>query len=118
SRWLSLKNCRKRMLAIDLDQRAIVAHGKEYELAKVGYMGRRRRGYRGDQLSVAFIGGGIGEVLDGYIDRGDFDRGGVSLSQRLDDLLKSIGEFCQRTGIAADEVLIRSDSALGCPSSI
>jgi Transposase DDE domain group 1 len=112
SRWLCL-NGRKRMLAIDLDQRAIVAHGKEYELAKVGYMGRRRRGYRGYQLSVAFIGGGIGEVLDEYFDSGD-----VSLSQRLDELLKSIGEFCQRTGIAADEVLIRADSTLGSPSSI
>lgn len=110
--WLSLNNCRKRVLPIDLDQRAIVARGKEYELAKAGYMGRRKRGHRGYQLSVAFI-GGVGEVLDEYFDSGD-----VPLPQPLDDLLNSIKLFCLGTGISPSDVLVRCDSALGSPASI
>jgi hypothetical protein len=101
-RWLMLSN-RERILPIDIDQRAVVVRGKQFELATKGYFGhkRARRGY---QLSLAFIGGQIGEVLDEY-----FDSGTTQIAQRMDELLSSAEEFCRRTRIPKDCILIRSD---------
>jgi hypothetical protein len=104
--WLMLSN-RERLLPVDLDQRAVVVRGKQFELATKGYFShkRARRGY---QLSLAFIGGQIGEVLDEY-----FDSGNTQIAQRMDELLSSIEEFCRRTHIPPDCILIRGDAQLG-----
>jgi hypothetical protein len=98
---------RERILAVDLDQRAVVVRGKRFELATKGYFGhkRARRGY---QLSLAFIGGAIGEVLDEY-----FDPGNTQIAARMDELLESAQEFCLRTRIPPSCILIRGDAQLG-----
>lgn len=110
-RWLRLSN-RQTILPVDIDQRAVVVRGKQFELATKGYFGhkRARRGY---QLSLAFIGGQIGEVLDEY-----FDSGNTQIAQRMDELLSSAEEFCRRTRIPADCILIRGDAQLGTAANI
>jgi Transposase DDE domain group 1 len=109
--WLQLSN-RERVLAVDLDQRAVVVRGKQFELATKGYFGhkRARRGY---QLSLAFIGGSVGEVLDEY-----FDSGNTQIAHRLDEILNSVEEFCRRTRIPPDCMLIRGDAQLGTALNI
>jgi hypothetical protein len=110
-RWLLLAN-RQRILPVDIDQRAVVVRGKQFELATKGYFGhkRARRGY---QLSLAFLGGQIGEVLDEY-----FDSGNTQIAQRMDELLASAEEFCRRTHIPPDCLLIRGDAQLGTAANI
>lgn len=110
-RWLRLANG-QRLLPVDVDQRAVVVRGKQFELATKGYFGHKR-GRRGYQLSLAFIGGPIGEVLDEY-----FDSGSTQIAQRLDELLSSAEEFCRRTHIAPNSVLIRGDAQLGTAANI
>lgn len=108
-RWLMMRN-RERLLPIDIDQRGLVVRGKQFELATKGYFSHKR-GRKGYQLSLAFIGGPVGEVLDEYLDSGN-----TSILQRLDDLLNTIEEFCRRTRIPADCILIRGDAQLGTPA--
>jgi len=108
-RWLLLAN-RERLLPVDIDQRGIVVRGKQFELASKGYFSHKRGG-KGYQLSLAFIGGPVGEVLDEYLDPGN-----TPIHQRLDDLLKSLEEFCRRSRIPADCILIRGDAQLGTPA--
>lgn len=111
SRWLRLAS-QERLLAVDLDQRAVVVAGRGYELASPGYFGRKRGKY-GYQLSAAFLGGEIGEVLDEY-----FDPGRTPMASRLEVLLGSLDQFCARTGIARHRVLLRGDAQLGTPMTI
>jgi hypothetical protein len=101
-RWLMMSN-RERLLPVDIDQRGVVVRGKQFEMATRGYFSHKR-GRLGYQLSLAFIGGPIGEVLDESLDSGK-----TSILQRLDDLLKSLEEFCRRTRIPTDCILIRGD---------
>jgi hypothetical protein len=101
---------RERLLPVDIDQRGLVVRGKQFELATKGYFSHKR-GRVGYQLSLAFIGGAVGEVLDEYLDSGN-----TSILQRLDDLLKTIEEFCRRSRIPADCILIRGDAQLGTPA--
>lgn len=108
-RWHKLAN-RERMLPVDIDQRAVAVRGKQFELATRGYFGRKR-GRRGYQLSLAFIGGGIGEVLDEYLDSGN-----TPIVERIDELLRSLEEFCRRTHIPRGCILIRGDAQLGTPA--
>jgi hypothetical protein len=108
-RWLMLAN-RERMLPVDIDQRAIAVRGKKFELATRGYFGRKR-GRRGYQLSLAFIGGSIGEVLDEYLDSGN-----TPIVERIDELLTSLEEFCRRRRIPPGCILIRGDAQLGTPA--
>jgi hypothetical protein len=108
-RWLMMSN-RERLLPVDIDQRGIVVRGKQFELATKGYFSHKR-GRVGYQLSLAFIGGPVGEVLDEYLDPGN-----MPIDQRLDDLLKSLEEFCRRTRIPKDCILIRGDAQLGTPA--
>lgn len=110
-RWLELDN-HQRLLAVDWDQRALVVSGNHYELAQPGHFGRKR-GKQGYQLSAAFIGGAIGEVLDEY-----FDPGNTPIARRIDDLLDSLDTFCARTAIAHEQILIRGDAELGTPANI
>ena len=108
-RWLRLAN-RERMLPVDIDQRALAVRGKKFELATRGYFGRKR-GRRGYQLSLAFIGGQIGEVLDEYLDSGN-----TPVSDRIEELLESLEQFCRRTRIPRDCIVIRGDAQLGTPA--
>lgn len=108
-RWLLLAN-RERLLPVDIDQRAIVVRGKQFELATKGYFSHKR-GRKGYQLSLAFIGGPIGEVLDESLDSGN-----TPIVQRIDDLLSSAEEFCRRSSIPKDCILIRGDAQLGTPA--
>jgi hypothetical protein len=101
---------RERLLPVDIDQRAIVVRGKQFELATKGYFSHKR-GRKGYQLSLAFIGGPVGEVLDEYLDSGN-----TSILQRVDDLLNTLEEYCRRTRIPKDCILIRGDAQLGTPA--
>jgi hypothetical protein len=111
SRWLRLVKG-ERLLAIDLDQRALVVSGRHYELATPGSFGRKR-GPLGYQLSAAFRGRRIGEVLEEYCDSGS-----TPLAHRIEDLLGSLDRFCARTGIRPHQVLVRGDGQLGTPANI
>lgn len=111
SLWQRLANGRRTLLA-DLDQRALAVSGKQFELAERGYFGRHR-GHTGYQLSVLFLGGQIGEVVDEYLDPGN-----VYARARTDDLLKALSEFCRRRGIGPDQVMLRGDAAFGTPAII
>jgi hypothetical protein len=110
-RWLMMSN-RERLLPVDIDQRGLVVRGKQFELATKGYFSHKR-GRVGYQLSLAFIGGPVGEVLDEYLDSGK-----TSILNRVDDLLLSIEEFCRSTRIPKDCILIRGDAQLGTPAII
>jgi Transposase DDE domain group 1 len=108
SRWLKLANGQQ-LLVVDLDQRALAVRGKQFELAKPGYFGRKR-GRRGYQLSALFFGGPIGELVDEYLDPGD-----TPIGNRVKDLLESLRWLCGRLGLEADQVLVRGDAQLGTP---
>jgi hypothetical protein len=109
SRWLLLAN-RERLLPVDIDQRGLVVRGKRFELATKGYFSHKR-GRLGYQLSLAFIGGPIGEVLDESLDSGN-----RPIVQRIDELLSSAEEFCPRSRIRKDCILIGGDAQLGTPA--
>jgi hypothetical protein len=109
--WAQLKKGRRYLVA-DLDQRALVVSGKQFELAEKGYFGRHR-GHAGYQLSALFLGGEIGEVVDEY-----FDPGNTQAKVRVADLLASLSEFCRRRKIDPRRVILRGDAQFGTPSNI
>lgn len=111
SLWLPLANGR-RVLVADLDQRGIVVSGKQFELAEKGYFGRHR-GHKGYQLSVLFLGGDVGELLDEHLDPGN-----VYVKSRVAELLDTLLEFCRRRKIAPGRILLRGDAELGTPAII
>jgi Transposase DDE domain group 1 len=111
SLWLPLANG-ERLLVADLDQRGIVVSGKQFELAEKGYFGRHR-GHKGYQLSVLFLGGEVGEVLDEHLDPGN-----VYVKSRVPELLDSLQEFCCRKKISPGRILFRGDAELGTPAVI
>ena len=108
SRWLRLPGGR-RLLVVDFDQRALVVRGKKYELAEKGFFGRKR-GRRGYQLSLAYLGGAVGEVLDEHLDPGSTHAGA-----RVETMLEATARFVQALGLRPDEVLIRADAQYGTP---
>lgn len=110
-RWLRLASS-EQMLVADIDQRALVVQGNQFELAKRGYFGRKR-GRRGYQLSLLFLGGKIGEVVDEYLDPGD-----TQIGSRVPDLLRGLKWLCQRLKIRPDQVVVRGDAQLGTPAII
>lgn len=105
-RWLKLANG-EQMLVADIDQRVLVVQGKQFELAKKGYTGRKR-GRSCYQSSLLFLGGQIGEVVDEYLDPGD-----TQIGRRIPDLLGSLSWLCQRLKIRPDQVVVRGDAQLG-----
>jgi len=109
--WLRLGKG-KRYLMADIDQRGLVVSGKQFELAERGYFGRHR-GHTGYQLSVLFLGGEIGEVVDEYLDPGN-----VYGKARIGDLLGKLAEFCRRQQIHPDQVILRGDAEFGTPANI
>lgn len=102
----------KRFLVADLDQRALVVSGKQFELAENGYFGRHR-GHAGYQLSALFLGGKIGEVVDEY-----FDPGNVQAKVRVAELLASLSEYCRQLKIRPEQVLVRGDAQFGTAANI
>lgn len=106
-RQLRTKLKKGRVLFVDLDQRGIVVSGKEYELAEAGFFGSKR-GHRGYQLSAAFIGGQIGELLDEYLDGGK-----MPACARIDELLASIKKLATACKIPLEKIVIRADSQYG-----
>jgi hypothetical protein len=110
-RWLKLANGQQFLVA-DLDQRALAVRGKQFELAKPGYFGRKR-GRRGYQLSALFLGGAISELVDEYLDPGD-----VPIGNRVNDLLTSLKWLCQRLKISPEQVIVRGDAQLGTAAII
>jgi Transposase DDE domain group 1 len=81
-------------------------------MAKPGYFGRKR-GRRGYQLSVAFLGGKIGEVVDEYLDPGD-----TQIGRRIPDLVESLKWLCEQLKIRPEQVMVRGDAQLGTPAII
>lgn len=111
SLWQPLAN-RRRCLMADLDQRGIVVSGKQFELAERGYFGRHR-GHTGYRLSVLFLGGEIGEVIDEHLDSGN-----LYLRSRLEEMVNRLAEFCERQRIAPSQVILRGDAELGTPAAV
>jgi hypothetical protein len=107
--WLRLPGGR-RVLVVDLDQRGLVVRGTRFELAEAGFFGRKR-GRAGYQLSLAFLGGAIREVLDEYLDGGATPAG-----LRIPDLLARLSAACAALGIAPADVLVRADAQYGTPA--
>jgi len=81
-------------------------------LAERGYFGRHR-GHTGYQLSLLFLGGEIGEVIDEHLDPGN-----IYLRFRLEEMVKRLAEFCERQRIAPSQVTLRGDAELGTPATI
>jgi hypothetical protein len=109
--WLRLPGGRRR-LVVDIDQRGLVVRGKTFELAEDGFYGRKR-GRKGYQLSLAFLGGALREVLDEYLDGGKTPAGfGIA------DLLARLAQACTALGIAPEDVLVRADAQYGTPAII
>jgi hypothetical protein len=106
-RRLHTKLARGQVLFIDVDQRGIAVSGKQYELAEPGYF-TRKHSHRGYQLSVAFLGGPLGEVLDEYLDPGS-----TPALTRIDALLASIERVRAEWKIAPDKIVIRGDAQYG-----
>lgn len=100
------------VLFLDLDQRAITVSSNRFELASKGHFGRKR-GSWGYQLSLAFLGGALGEVVDEY-----FDPGNTPAAARLDDLLTSTSTICRALRIAPTQVVVRGDAQYGTPAII
>lgn len=110
-RWLRLSSsCR--LLVVDIDQRGVVVHGKQFELAERGFFGRKR-GRRGYQLSLCYLGGAVGEVLDEF-----FDPGSTPAGRRVPEMLSAIARLCEALSIEPAQVLIRADAAYGTPAII
>src|SRR5207253_11140920 len=100
------------VLFLDLDQRGLTVSSNQFQLASKGYFGRKRARF-GYQLSLAFFGGPIGEVLDEY-----FDPGNTPAASRVDELLDAALAFCRRTAIRPDQVVVRGDAQYGTPEII
>jgi hypothetical protein len=111
-RHLRTRLRRGRALYVDLDQRGITVSGKNYEVAEAGYF-TRKRSHRGYQLSMAFLGGPLGEVLDEY-----FDPGKTPAGARVDDMLGSLERMATAWGIPRDKIVLRGDAQYGTPAII
>lgn len=111
-RHLRTRLRRGRIIYVDLDQRGITVSGKHYELAEAGYF-TRKRSHRGYQLSMGFIGGPIGEVVDEY-----FDPGRTPAGARIDALLASIATLADRCRIPRTQFVVRGDAQYGTPAII
>jgi hypothetical protein len=109
--WHVLSSTRRVLLA-DIDQRALAVSGKAYRLATKGHFGRKRS-TRGYQMSVCFLGGEIGEVLDEF-----FDPGNTAAGARVEDLLETLAWFADRHKIARRDVVVRGDAQYGTPGVI
>jgi hypothetical protein len=109
--WTRLAN-QQPVLFLDLDQRSLVVCSNQFQLAARGHFGRKR-GRFGYQLSLAFLGGPFGEVLDEY-----FDPGNTSASARVDLLLESAARLCTRLGITPSRLVVRGDAQFGTPAII
>jgi DDE family transposase len=111
-RRLRTRLARGRVLFVDLDQRGIAVRGKHYELAEAGYF-TRKRSHRGYQLSLAFLGGPVGEVLDEY-----FDPGATAAGTRVDALLESLERMRVAWRLKASQIVLRGDAQYGTPAII
>ena len=111
SRWLRLPGGR-RLLVLDIDQRGLVVSSRRYELADAAFFGTKR-GRRGYRLTLAYLGGAIGEVFDEH-----FDAGTTTPAARLPDVLEQLWRACQQWGISPADVLIRADAAYGTPAIV
>lgn len=111
SRWLRLPGGR-RVLVVDIDQRGLVVSSRRYELADAAFFGTKR-GRRGYRLTLAYLGGEVGEVLDEH-----FDAGTSTPIARLPEVLERLGQTCQAWGISPSDVLIRADAAYGTPAIV
>jgi hypothetical protein len=111
SLWARLANQQK-VLFLDLDQRGLTVSSNRFELASKGYFSRKRS-RTGYQLSLAFFGGQVGEVLDEYLDPGN-----TPAAARVDELLDSAIAFCGRARIRPDQVVVRGDAQYGTPEII
>ena len=109
--WPRLAN-RLPVLFLDLDQRALVVASNRFQLAAKGHFGRKR-GRWGYQLSLAFLGGALGEVLDEY-----FDPGNTAAASRVQDLVRSMSSICASLHIAPSQVVVRGDAQYGTPAII
>ena len=107
-RWLA----RGRVLFVDFDQRGIAVRGKHYELAEAGYF-TRKRSHRGYQLSMAFLGGPLNEVLDEHLDPGT-----TPAHARVDAMLESLERMRRAWKLEPEQIVVRGDAQYGTPAII
>ncbi len=99
-----------RVLFVDLDQRGLLVASTRYELAAAGHFGAKR-GRRGYKLSLAFLGGQIGEVLDEF-----FDPGNSPAGTHLHQILDTLERVCRTLRLPHDRVILRADALYGTPA--
>ena len=100
------------VLFLDLDQRSLVVGSNQFQFAAKGHFGRKR-GRWGYQLSLAFLGGALGEVVDEYLDPGN-----TPAAARVDELLASMAALCAKLAIAPAQIVVRGDAQYGTPAVI
>jgi DDE family transposase len=110
-RWLRLPGGR-RVLIVDVDQRGVVVSSRRYELCERAFFGKKR-GRHGYRVTLAYLGGQIGEVFDEY-----FDPGTTPPAARIRALLEQLTLVCRQWQIAPGDVLIRADAAYGTPAIV
>ena len=102
----------ERVLMVDVDQRVLVVHGTQFELAKKGFTGRKR-GRACYSLSLGYVGGRVREVFDQHLDPGTSPVGA-----RLGQMLDELASFCDAKRIPRAKVIIRGDAQYGTPGII
>lgn len=102
----------RRVLALDLDQTPIATKSKRATGTAYGYMGRKRSQF-GYQKSVAFLGGGVKEVLWQRLDAGN-----VHAQEAVPSVLEYLEVLRKAKGIGAREVLVRGDSQYGSAGTL
>ena len=111
-RRLHKRLAREGVLFVDFDQRGVAVCGKAYELAEAGYF-TRKRSHRGYQLSMAFLGGPLGEVLDEFLDPGN-----TPAHARVDQMLESLERMRKAWKLKAKQIVVRGDAQYGTAAII
>ncbi len=97
----------RRYLPVDLDQTPIVTRSMRAKGTARGYFGRKR-GSVGYKKSVAFLGGGVKEVLWQRLEPGD-----THAQEAVPTILERLAALAKARGIARGEILGRGDSQYG-----
>jgi len=96
-----------RVLPVDLDQTYLATRGTQAQRAARGYFGRKRSAF-GYHKSVAYVGGGIKEILFTALEPGN-----THAQEAVPPILTRLAALAQARGFALDAVLVRGDSQYG-----
>jgi hypothetical protein len=97
----------QRVLTVDLDQTYLATRSTQAQRATRGYFGRKRTAF-GYHKSVAYLGGGVREILYTALEPGH-----THAQQAVPPTLARLAALAQARGFALAEVLVRGDSQYG-----